>query len=76
MRVECKCTGADSFRVTRDMLDKLVAAAFGTDELPVLQVELLGDGKPGSLKRLYVMPDWAVEDMLERLTGGSATLPR
>lgn len=72
VRVECKSTSAKSFSVTRDTMEKIEAAAFGADEVPVLQVELLGPSAPGLCdmvvqKRVYVVPDWALEDLFDRL---------
>lgn len=60
VRVECKTTKHRSFSVTMDMIDKLEADAFGADVIPMLEVELaLGE------KKVYVLPDWAVELMLD-----------
>lgn len=72
VRVECKCTTKGSFRVTRGMVDGIEAATFGTGEVPVIQVDMLKAG--GRLdRRMYVVPDWAMEDLLERLTYGPAS---
>ncbi len=60
VRVECKTTRHDSFRVTRAMVEKIEEAALGAGEVPVLEVELaLG------AKRVYVVPDWALEAILD-----------
>lgn len=59
-RVECKTTSTASYRVTEGTINALEDAAVGTDELPILEVEL------GSGRRLYVVPAWAMEDLLER----------
>lgn len=67
MRVECKCTIKDSFRVTLDTLRKLSEGTFGSGEIPVIQVELgVREGKAKG--RVYIVPAEAMEDMLERLT--------
>ncbi len=72
VRIECKGTVHDSFRVTRKLVEKLEADTFGSGEVPVMEVELgVRDGKPG--KKVYVVPAWAMEDLLERLTGELAT---
>jgi hypothetical protein len=39
---------------------------FGSGEVPVLQIDLLRDGQPQ--RTVYVMPAWAAEELLERLT--------
>ncbi len=57
-RVECKNTKHDSFRVTAEMMKKIEDAAIGTDEIPVICVEL-----PGGVEAA-VMPVWAVESLL------------
>ena len=58
--IECKTTKARSFSVTPEILDKLEAATFGSGEIPILQVELeLGK------RKAIVMPDWALDLVLE-----------
>ena len=72
VRVECKGTVHDSFRVTAKLIEKLEVDTFGSGEVPVMEVELgVRDGKPG--KKVYVVPAWAMEDLLERLTGEPST---
>lgn len=60
VRVEAKTTKHASFRVTVEMIEKLEADAFGADEIPLLEVELML-GK----KKVYVVPDWAVEMLVD-----------
>ncbi len=62
VRVENKTTKHASFRVTVDMIEKLEADAFGADEIPLLEVELLL-GK----KRVFVIPDYAIEAVLDAI---------
>lgn len=58
-RVECKTTKNKSFSVTTETIAKLEDAVAGADEVPVLEVELeLGK------HRVYVVPAWAMEMML------------
>lgn len=57
--IEAKTTKHNSFRVTMETLDKLEADSFGSGVVPVLAVELaLG------AKKVYVVPDWALEGIL------------
>ena len=72
VRVECKCTSHISFRVTREMMDKLQEGVFGSGEVPVLQVDML-DVDGDRHDRFYVISEWAMEDLLERLTGEQPT---
>ncbi len=70
VRVECKCTGnSKGYRVTHGELAKLQRGAFGSDEIPVMEIELMGDGPN---ERAYVVPAWAMDDLLERLCRGVA----
>ncbi len=66
VRVECKATTNASFRVTEEVIQKLQAAVFGADEVPVIEVEI-NVGKK-NWNRFYVVPDVAMDDLLERLT--------
>ena len=66
VRVECKSTSKASFRVTHGLMDEIEAATFGSGEIPLIQIDMLkGNGKLD--RRLYVVPDWAMEDLLDRL---------
>tara|TARA_R100000808_G_scaffold512_2_gene2697 strand:+ start:16085 stop:16435 length:351 start_codon:yes stop_codon:yes gene_type:complete len=58
-RIEAKTTSAKSFRVTRDMLDKLEEAALPSNELPALVVEFLEEGKP--VGEVAVVPTWILD---------------
>lgn len=46
VRIECKTTSSRSFTVNMDMINKLETAAAISDELPILVIEFLRDGKP------------------------------
>ncbi len=47
LRVEAKSTSNKSFSVTREMIEKIEAAALGAGEVPYIEIELLGpDGRP------------------------------
>lgn len=65
VRIEAKTTKNASFSVTEAIIDKLEQACFGAGEVPILQVEILG-GK----RRCLVIPDWALDDILEALKAG------
>jgi hypothetical protein len=65
IRVENKTTKNRSFSVTTEMIEKLELATFGSNEVPILQVELeLGKHK------VLVLPDWALDLIKEALTRG------
>lgn len=62
MRIECKATGAKSFSVTIDMMEK-VENAVAAGELPLLNVCFVdASGKP--IKSCYVVPDYAMDEFL------------
>jgi hypothetical protein len=64
MRLECKCTEAGSFTVTRKMLDSIASAAETAGEMPVIQIEFLATRHhPGG--RLVVCPDYVVDAILQ-----------
>lgn len=72
-RIECKCTRNASFSVTRTMVRKLDEATLGTKEIPVFQVELLGNDRIGqSDMKFYVVRAQDMEEMLERLGDGAS----
>lgn len=55
IRVECKNTQEQGFRVTAEMLAKLSATAVGAGELPVMQIDLgVKDGV--AMQSFYVLP--------------------
>lgn len=58
-RLECKTTKHASFSVTAAMIEKIEQAVMGADEVPILEVELLGGER-----RVYVVPAWAMDDLL------------
>jgi hypothetical protein len=60
IRIEAKTTAAKSFQLTVDIVRKLESAIVGTGEIPVIQVELMGGAH-----RLLVMPDYAMELLLD-----------
>ena len=67
LRIEAKTTAHKSFSVTEEMIDKIEAACVGTGEIPIMQVELrLG------ARKLIVMPDWALDWIVERMGGSDA----
>lgn len=60
LRLECKTTNKDSFRVTREMIQKIEDAALGSAELPVIEVEFVDQwGKPQS--KVCVVPAWVID---------------
>jgi hypothetical protein len=63
VRIEAKATSNKSFSVTREMIEKIEAAALGSGEVPYIEIELLGpNGKP--LHRVAVMPTWGIDMMI------------
>lgn len=64
VRLECKTTKHKSFSVTSEIIEKVENAALGTNEIPVIEVELeLG------AQKVYVVPAWAMDLLLEALRG-------
>lgn len=60
-RIECKATKHASFSVTEAIISKIEDQAIGGGgELPAISVEL------GSGRRVYVVPEWAMEALLEQ----------
>lgn len=67
LRIEAKTTQKDSFRVTREMIDKIEMQAISTGEAPALIVEFLGsDGKP--LQEVAVVPTWVLNSITNEQT--------
>ncbi|QSY98690.1 hypothetical protein J2J97_31970 (plasmid) [Rhizobium bangladeshense] len=63
VRIEAKTTSNKSFSVTREIIEKIEAAALGAGEVPYLEIELLGqDGKP--THRVAVLPVWGIDMLL------------
>lgn len=60
--LECKCTEKKSFSVTREMVEKIEDAACGQGELPVIEIEFLGD-RP---QKLCVVPAWVLDELVGR----------
>lgn len=61
-RIENKTTKHSSFSVTLDHLNKLDHAVMGTNEIPFMQIELLGG------KRSFVLiPNMYLEDIIEAI---------
>jgi hypothetical protein len=74
-RIECKCTGADSFRVTREMLDTIERAGLLNDEIPFIEVEFI-DPKSGKTKdRVCVLRQSALTGLLNRLKDAEGPPP-
>ncbi len=67
VRVECKATANKSFSITREMWEKITNAAVMAGEIPAIHVEFdRGMDGPG-VKRLYVIPEWAMEALVQQL---------
>ena len=61
MRIEAKTTIAKSFRVTREMVQKIEDAALPYGEIPAIVIEFIDeDGNP--LKEVAVVPTYALEE--------------
>lgn len=67
VRVECKATGKLTYRVSMDDLRKLADSVNGTDEVPVMQVDLGVDKQGRRYGRFYVVSALDMEDLLDRL---------
>jgi Holliday junction resolvase len=59
LRLEHKTTDNKSFRVTREMINKIEAAALSGDEMPVIEVEFNDDGK--KVMSCCVVPTYVLE---------------
>jgi len=65
LRIECKTTIKDSFRVTKEMLHKIKTAAFGSGEVPAIVIEFLDADTEKPLGELAVVPTWVLENLIE-----------
>ena len=64
-RIECKCTQHKSFSVTRDMIDKIRAAAACNDEVAAIHIEFLDElGKVAD--EVYVVLATDLEELITR----------
>ena len=61
-RIENKTTKNASFSVTCEHLNKLDQAVLGTDEIPMMQIEILSGAKS-----FVIIPDSYLEDIIEAL---------
>ena len=60
LRIEAKTTSKGSFRVTKEMAEKIEMQAMSSGECPAIVVEFLGkDGKPEH--ELAVVPVWVLD---------------
>ena len=64
VRIEAKTTKNQSFSVSREMVEKIEAAAVASNEMPVLVVEF-NDGNGRKLKELAIMPMYALQTLLD-----------
>lgn len=72
VRVEAKTTQKKSFSVTRDMVEKIEAAALAAGELPAIVVEFLDDsGRP--THELAVVPTYVLDMIVESHTPDNTT---
>ena len=62
VRIEAKTTAHKSFSVTQELIDKIEAAVVGTGEIPIMQIEICGGAK-----KVILMPDWALDFLVDRL---------
>lgn len=67
-RMEHKGTKHSSFRVTKDMLDKIELASRGCDELPVIVVDFLDERGNSTGQEIACLP---MQDLLELLDAAS-----
>lgn len=66
VRIECKATEANSFRVTRDMMQKVEDAGLLEGQVPVIQIEFV-DNVSNVLESFYVVPKLHMEHLIARL---------
>lgn len=67
VRIECKATQADSFRVTKEMIGKVTNAALASNQVPFIEIEFINDkGKP--IDAYCVMRRGDLTGLLNRLT--------
>ena len=63
VRIENKTTSKKSFRVTREMIDKIEEASLQYNELPIIEVEFFEEGRP--YNSVLVIPKHALLGILE-----------
>lgn len=68
-RIEHKATQHASFRVTKEMLDKIENAARGCDEVPILVVDFLNERGETEQREIAVLP---FQDLLDLINGGTS----
>ena len=74
VRIECKATEADSFRVTKDMLRKIENAAVGSGQFAMIEIEFV-DAKQNVLFSCCVMKRSAVTSLINRVTDAEGSAP-
>ena len=62
-RIECKCTQAKSFSITREMARKIEEAALGAGEVPAIQIDFL-DGAT-VVHSLCVVPAYVLDGLVQ-----------
>jgi hypothetical protein len=72
-RIEHKATGAGSFRVTGEMLEKIELAGRGCDEIPIMVIDFLDDRGRSHSKEIAVLPFKDLLDLLDRLNNDPST---
>ncbi len=63
IRIECKTTSKDYFRVTKEMLRKIEDAALPFDEAPCLIVEF-NDGNGNKVGEVAIFPTYILDRLL------------
>lgn len=74
VRIECKATEADSFRVTKDMIRKIENASVGSGQIAMIEIEFVDD-KEKTLYSCCVMKRSAVTSLINRVTDAEGTAP-
>lgn len=69
VRIEHKATQHASFRVTKEMLEKIEYAARGCDELPVIVVDFLDERGQSTGREIACIP---FQDLLDLINDGSS----
>ena len=64
VRIECKTTSKKSFSVTREMVEKIEAAALACGEVPVVEIEITGGGHRPC--KVCVVPSYVLDMIAEQ----------
>lgn len=74
VRIECKATEADSFRVTKGMLRTIENASIGSGQIPMMEIEFV-DENGKTLYAACVMKRSAITSLINRVTDAEGSAP-